>query len=168
MWSNRSRPWTTCISSPTAWWRRRARSRRSTPRATRSCASSWIRCPTGRSPSTIRRGRWPRTWARPSSPEPAAPRSVLAQEEIVDREQDLDHDQHHDVELQPQRVARFLQLDERLRHAPYQVELALQVLAPFLDLELVLEPDVKAFQVGPVPQQLGLLGHGEAADHQVL
>jgi hypothetical protein len=47
-------------------------------------------------------------------------------------------------------------------------ELAVQRANPLLQLVLVLEPGIEAFEVGPVPEHVRLLLHGHAARHPVL
>jgi hypothetical protein len=60
---------------------------------------------------------------------------VRAQEQqLVEGQEDLDHDQQDDVPLDAQRALVLEQVDERLDRARDQVELALEREAPLLEL----------------------------------
>lgn len=86
------------------------------------------------------------------------------QEELVERQPDLCRDERDDVPLDAQAPLVVAQVEERLRRARDEDELALERRVPIRQLVLVLEALVEPLERRRVPEDVGLLGDLDATD----
>jgi lipase maturation factor 1 len=95
--------------------------------------------------------------------------SVLAQEdELVEGQDDLDHDEDDDVPLDPKRPLVLQQVRERLHRVRDEVELAVDRELALLELVLVLETGEEAGEARQLPEHVGLLADLHPSYHLVL
>src|SRR5260221_13433225 len=98
----------------------------------------------------------------------AAPSAQAGPEELIEAEQDLDADEADDVPFEPDAALVLHEVDEGAHGLVDEGELALHGPAALDQLVLVLEPRIKALELGVIPQHVRLFLDLDAADHAVL
>jgi hypothetical protein len=90
------------------------------------------------------------------------------EDELVEGQDDLDHDEDDDVPLDPQRPLVVEEIGERLHRSRNEVELAIDRELALLQLVLVLESREEPGEAGHLPEHVGLLADRDASHHLVL
>ena len=89
-------------------------------------------------------------------------------EHLVQRQEDLQHDQNDDVPFHSQAAAVLQEFQNRLGGTREEFQFAFQGGVALADFKFVFQAQEKAFQIGTFPGQIGLIVHLHAADHFLL
>src|SRR5258708_31067860 len=86
-----------------------------------------------------------------------------AEEQVIERNQNLDHDQNRDDEFKPRAAFGVDDVGQGARRLFDDLELVAQRIRPFLELIFVLEPCIKPFEIAAIPQHVRLFLDRDAA-----
>src|SRR6478752_7303973 len=89
--------------------------------------------------------------------------AALTGPHLVERDEDLEDDQQHDDELQPQAAFGIDEIGQRLGRVADDVELAMERRGALLQLIFVLEAGIKTLQIRAVPENIRLFLDRDAA-----